>query len=205
MRTNMYYTRMVSIALFAIMEWICLSQTASASIMVQLDSVAPDIAFPGNYRWKFSASITPTDGFISGGDNYFTIYDVPGTLVTVESPLYWNASSHNTGDTPPGLSPTDDPSIVNVIFKYGSLSSRPGSDAVSAGSTFDIILSEGTPSILDYSWQDYSAYPVSNGQLQNGLGRTALKNGGTAPEPATLALVGLGLAGLGLSRRKRVS
>jgi hypothetical protein len=187
------------------MQLIGLSQPASATIMVQLENVTPDTNFGNYYRWQFSATATPTDGFISGvsgGDVYFTIYDLPGTLVTVEAPNFWSALSTGTGITPAGLIPTDDSNIDNVTFRYSSLSSRPGSDAIVSGSIFDIILSTGNPVYGEFSWQDYSAYPYSTGQLQSGLGTVAGQGSTSVPEPATLILLGSGLAGL-ISLRKK--
>jgi hypothetical protein len=171
--------------------------------MVQLESVTPDVIFPGYYRWQFSATATPTDGVISGGDVYFTLYDLPETPYTVEAPGLWGALSTGTGITPAGLSPTDDPNIRNVTFRYTDFSSRPWNAAILSGSTFDIILSTGNPVYGEFSWQNYSAYPVSDGQLQSGLGTVSQGNSVTVPEPATLGLVGLGLAVLAASRRRR--
>jgi len=186
------------------MECIGFSQNASATIIVQLDSITPYIPVPGSYRWTFTATATPTDGFIAGGDNYFTIYDLPGPIVTVEANgAYWNsASSQLLGITPLGQNPTDDITLPNVTFKYTDLGSRPGNAAFQPGDHFDIMLNVSTPTEFVYSWQDYSAYPVSSGQLQSGIGTIVPSN---IPEPATIGLIGLGLAGLGFSRRKRVS
>jgi hypothetical protein len=90
----------------------------------------------------------------------------------------------------------------NVTFRYDDLSSRPWNDAILPGSTFDIILSTGTPVYGEFSWQNYSAYPVSTGQLQSGLGTVAGQGSTSVPEPATLVLLGSGLAGLFSFRKK---
>ena len=187
--------------IWAVLGRLAAFQAATASIVVQLDSVQPDLAFPGNYRWSFSATASASDGFISGGDNYFTLYDLPGSLITVESgALYWSgASSQLSGLTPAGETPSDDPGLPNVTFRYSSLSSRPGNAALQAGDVFDIILSAGTPVDLGYSWQDYSAYPVSDGRIQSGVGAIAASQ---VPEPVTAGLMVLGLTGLAVSRRK---
>ena len=203
MKAYKFCMRALCISIIASLQLLGLSQEATASIIVQLDSVAPDLVFPGNYRWTFSAIASSTDGFGSSVDNYFTIYDLPGSITTVEaSAVYWgSASSALTGVTPVGLTPTDDPSKPNVTFRYTDSSDRPGNAAFQAGDHFDIILSDGIPIDLQYSWQDYSAYPIVNNPLQSGLG-TVQNN---VPEPATIGLIGLGLAGLGISRRKRLS
>ena len=203
MKAYKFCIRAVCISIIASLQLLGLSQEATASIIVQLDSVAPDLVYPGNYRWTFSASASSTDGFRNDGEDYFTIYDLPGSIFTVEAnALYWQASSSLTGETPLGLTPTDDPSKSNVTFTYSDNSNRPGNAAFQLGDHFDIILTVNTPVNLEYSWQDYSAYPIVNNPLQSGLGRIVQ---GNVPEPSTIGLIGLGLAGLGISRRKRVS
>ena len=203
MKACIFCIRAVCISIIASLQLLGLSQEATASIIVQLDSVAPDLVFPGSYRWTFSATASSTDGFRDDGEDYFTIYDLPGSITTVESQAaYWGASSAMTGDTPVGVIPTDDPSKPNVTFTYNDSSNRPGNAAFQLGDHFDIILTDGIPIDIEYSWQDYSAYPIVNNPLQSGLGRIVQ---GSVPEPATIGLIGLGLAGLGISRRKRVS
>jgi hypothetical protein len=158
------------------------------------------------------------DFTVSGGGNFGTVSGVisgltsrspvDGADVTIDLDLgtFWSPLA-----TPPPLSTTDVPSpwvvednrftILNDAIFFGFFLARWTDDS---GNTFNVKIdsvSGGDPSVsLIYS----------------GAGGTRLANLGSAdftpreqvapvPEPAALALFGLGLAGIALHRRKRQS
>lgn len=168
---------------------------APASFIVQLASITADNnnLCPGDtngFRLSYSATITTGEGL---GGAFFTIYDMPGTICTVEAAAGWGASSQNTGQTPSGQSPVDDPTIRNVTFRSSLNQPSNGQPFF-----FDIIFTTATPIFGVFSWQDQTSYPT--GSTQSGTGTVG--GASTVPEPATLALAGAGLALLGAMRRR---
>lgn len=168
---------------------------APAGITVALDSVTPGAGmFNGYYIWSYSAVAPPTDSLFGA---YFTIYDWNADIYTVEAAADWHAGTSLLGDTPSGLSPTDDATIRNITFSFTK--NQPGD--IYAG--FRIISTVGTSGAGGYSWYDFDVYPTQQGHARSGLGSVQVAERVAAvPEPGSLALLALGLAGLGLTRRR---
>lgn len=176
--------------------------TTHAGLVPVQVSVLPD---GGMYRFTY-AIVLPTNSVLRPGD-YFTIYDFDGFVhgsQTASGSAYsanWTFSSSNTGQTPPGVLPTDNASIPNLSWTYTgaeinidasiglgnfwALSLYPDTTdswfTASTGTTGGIADNNITPTVVPV--------PKAPGQPPPGV-----------PEPTTLALAGLGMPVIGLAR-----
>jgi hypothetical protein len=157
------------------------------------------------YRFTY-AIVLPTDAVLRPGD-YFTIYDfdgfVPGSQMANGSPYSadWTFSASNTGPTPTGVAPDDNPGITNLSWKYTGAEINIDA-SVGLGNFWALSL---YPDTTD-SWFTAST-GTSSGVSDHNITPTVVpvpKAPGPpppgVPEPATLALAGLGLPLAGAAR-----
>ena len=149
----------------------------------------------GMYRYTYAIQL-PSTAVLRPGD-YFTIYNfdgfVPGSAVADGSPYSggWTFSTSNTGPTPAGVLPDDDPAIPNLTWTYtGAEINIDG--AVGLGNFWAVSL---YPTTTD-SW--FTAHTgTAQGVDDNNIAPTKVPVPSApppgVPEPATLLLAGLGL------------
>lgn len=177
---------------------------AQAGLVPVQVSVLPE---GGMYRFTY-AIVLPTDAVLRTGD-YFTIYDfdgfIPDSQMASGSPYSgnWTFTATNSGPTPSGVSPDDNPSITNLSWKYTGPEINIDS-SIGLGNFWAL---SKYPDTTD-SWFTASTGTTSGVPDQNitptivpvptGPGTTP-----SVPEPATLVLAGLGFPLLGLRWLRR--
>jgi hypothetical protein len=165
-------------------------------------TILPEAA---HWRWTYSI-VVPTDQYITSGD-YFTIYDFEGLMgdAPIEMPEGWSVTVQNVGKTPGLTTPIDDETKPNLSFIYtgdpiyGGVGAGNFSAASTMGNLADGMFTSRTHRNSDNKTEDsitFTDVPRPSG----GGGEPPPPPTSETPEPATLALFGIGLPALGLAR-----
>jgi len=169
---------------------------ANAGLLPVTVTVLPD---GGNFRWTYNI-VLPTDSQLRTGD-YFTIYDFGGLVADTNSqPLDWSFQQTALGPVPPGVEPTDNPTLPNLTWTYSGPTIVSGSAGL--GNFW---------AVSQYETSTTSAFTArthrtSDGRIDTNITDTSVPvptGPNTVPEPMTLVMAGLGLPLVGLARRFR--
>ncbi len=178
-------------------------------------------------NWSGTVTQTGIAGTVDIGDTITGIFNYDDTaLADITAPTYQQyATAHDSSFTVNGLSGTKPGNSIAVFNDYsGSIFDQFDSRGINNSYTGDL-LGGGIVTQIFVRWSDESATALSDTSLPSTLDPsdfdflrdsrldgpdvhffvdTFTFEGGSVPAPTTVALFGLGLAGLGWSRRKKV-
>ncbi|WP_270938151.1 PEP-CTERM sorting domain-containing protein [Falsiroseomonas oryzae] len=180
----------------------------------QLVGVSPEGSF---YRWLYNVFLTTSGGQFEleqgngtlspgtlGSQDFLTLYDIAGYVPgSVFAPGSHAALTPTVlfGITAPLTLPVDSPSLVNLTIRYNT--SNQTTNAIFTGFSFLSTSNVGSP--LGFYTSQYTI--TNTGDKGAEIGRVTLPTAAETPvpEPGTLGLLSLALAGLALSRRRQVA
>jgi hypothetical protein len=191
------------LVLLAAAAALAVSSRAEAGLIPTNVSVQPD---GSNFRWTYAVVVT-TDVKVNPGD-YFTIYDfggkvggpfgvVAGPDATV-MPQDWSVSEALTGPTPNGTNPMDDPNIVNLTFTYNGAQPIQGQQGLGNFSAISAFGDSATSFFTSITHRQVDGRTEAN-ITSTDVPVPNIDQPHDTPEPATLAMFGLGLPFAGLA------
>jgi PEP-CTERM motif len=185
---------------FCLIGWMVAIATVRGDIIPSFSGTSPGSGT--NTVWSYHIDIT-SDQQVTTGD-FFTIYDfgpfISGTNV---QPSGWSFSSSLLTTPPPGVTPPDDPNVLNLTWTY------TGSAPIPTGSTLCPFSVTIATSQFDEAPRTRQSYFAALATRTTDPPNTKISNVGripvpvAIPEPTTLSLLILGGAGAAIRALRR--
>ena len=169
--------------------------TAGASIIV----TNTGDTFGADYLWTYSLDLTNDQEINTNLNSAFSVlYDIPGLVLGTVTTTVANVvlSTPLVGPTPQNTAPADSPSLYNIVITWNAgVTVGPGPVSLGTVSFHDIYGAQNV-----YGQFGSQATKVSGLLPTGNVGYDTIPQ---TPEPATNLMIGAGLAGLALLRRRR--